>query len=221
MVPENHVLLQEDLEGFQPLQVELVADEGITVPITVMVPAARVAADFSQGQPDSETLSNKYAMTIPKTVSGFEAYHVNNKASTQEEQAVNENPQLLTNKMMMPTGQSYLIPSETAHVLSVNEALLAMKEVQNDTLEKLVPENIMYDVREQDGVAIITFTEPLDLSVMGQDEVNVMLEGFMLTAKSFNKRVRLENVMQTTFLRYDLTTVLPEPVGVNPIYFSE
>ena len=79
----------------------------------------------------------------------------------------------------------------------------------------------MYGVQEQDGVAVITFTEPLDLSVMDQDEVNTMLEGFMLTAKSFNKRVRLENVIQTTFLRYDLTTILPEPVGVNPMYFSE
>lgn len=220
MVPENHVLLQEDLQGFQPLQVELVGDAETTVPITVLIPTERVATDFPQGQPDSETLSNEYATTIPETVSGFEEYHVNNEASTQTEQATNENPQPYY-KMVMPSGQSYLMPSETEHVLTVEGALLAMQEVQSDKLEKLVPETIMYDVQEQDGVAVITFTEPLDLSVMDQDEVNTMLEGFMLTAKSFNKRVRLENVIQTTFLRYDLTTVLPEPVGVNPMYFSE
>lgn len=220
MVPENHVLLQEDLQGFQPLEVDLVADEGTTVPITVLIPTERVATDFPQGQPDSETLSNEYATTIPETVPGFEEYHVNNEASKQMERATNENPQPYY-KIVMPSGQSYLTPSETGHVLTVEGALLAMKEVQNATLEKLVSETIMYGVREQDGVAVITFTEPLDLSVMDQGEVNAMLEGFMLTAKSFNKQVRLENVMQTTFLRYDLTTVLPEPVGVNPIYFSE
>jgi len=220
MVPENHVLLQEDLQGFQPLQVELVGDAETTVPITVLIPTERVATDFPQGQPDSETLSNEYAATIPETVSGLEEYHVNNEVSTQTEQATNENPQPYY-KMVMPSGQSYLMPSETGHVLTVEGALLAMKEVQDDTLEKLVPEHIMYDVREQDGVVIITFTEPLDLSIMDPDEVNAMLEGFMLTAKSFDKRVRLENVIQTTFLRYDLTTDLPEPVGVNPMYFSE
>ncbi len=220
MVSENHVLLQEDLQGFQPLQVELVSDGGTNIPITFLIPAERVATDFPQGQPDSKTLSNEYAMTIPETVSGFEEYHVNNEASAQMKQVVNENPQPYY-KMVMPSGQSYLMPSETAHVLTIEGALLAMKEVQSDTLEKLVPENVMFDVWEQDGVAIITFTEPLDLSVMDQDEFNAMLEGFMLTAKSFNKRVRLENVIQTTFLRYDLTTVLPEPVGVNPIYFTE
>ena len=220
MMPENHVLLQEDLQGFQPLEVDLVADEGTTVPITVLIPTERVATDFPQGQPDSETLSNEYATTIPETVPGFEEYHVNNEASNQMERATNGNPQPYY-KIVMPSGQSYLTPSETGHVLTVEGALLAMKEVQNATLEKLVPETIMYGVQEQDGVAVITFTEPLDLSVMDQGEVNAMLEGFMLTAKSFNKQVRLENVIQTTFLRYDLTTVLPEPVGVNPIYFSE
>lgn len=220
MVPENHVLLQEDLQGFQPLQVELVADEETTVPITVLIPTERVATDFPQGQPDSETLSNEYATTIPETLPGFEEYHVNNEASRQMDRTTTENPQPYY-KMVMPSGQSYLTPSETGHVLTVEGALLAMKEAQNSTLEKLVPETIMYDVREQDSVAVIVFTEPLDLSVMDQGEVNAMLEGFMLTAKSFNKQVRLENVIQTTFLRYDLTTVLPEPVGVNPMYFSE
>lgn len=220
LAPENHVLLQEDLQGFQLLEVDLVADEGTTVTITVLIPTERVATDFPQGQPDSETLSNKYATTIPETVPGFEEFHVNNEDSKQMEQAANENPQPYY-KIVMPSGQSYLAPSETAHVLTVEGALLAMKEVQNATLEKLVPETIMYGVREQDGVAVITFTEPLDLSAMDQGEVNAMLEGFMLTAKSFNMQVRLENIIQTTFSRYDLTTVLPEPVGINPIYFSE
>lgn len=220
MVPENHVLLQEDIQGFQPLQVELVAEAETTVPITLLIPAERVDTDFPQGKPDSETLTNEYATTIPEKVSGFEGYHVNNEASKQMDRALNGNPQPYY-KMVMPSGQFYLLPSETGHVLDVEGALLVMKEVQDEPLQKLVPENIKYDVREQDGVVVIIFTEQLDLSVMDQGEVNAMLEGFMLTAKSFNKQVRLENVIQTTFLRYDLTKVLPEPIGVNPMYFSE
>ncbi|WP_342509802.1 hypothetical protein [Sporosarcina sp. FSL K6-2383] len=93
---------------------------------------------------------------------------------------------------------------EMEHGGTIEAALLEMKDV---------PKGIIYTVQEREGVAVITFTEPLNLSILNQDEVSAMLEGFMLTAKNFNKQVRLENVMQPTFLHYDLTTVLPEPAG--------
>lgn len=210
MVPENHILLQENLLGFQPLQLELVTDENIIVPITFLIPAERVAFDFPEGEPDSLALYNQYATGIPEIELEFEVM----------DPVTIKSPQPYY-KMVMPSGQLYLAPYETGRVLTVEEALLAMKEVQNVALEKLVPENIAYHVMVQEGVAVITFTEPLDLSAMDQGEFNAMLEGFMLTAKDFNKQVRLENVMQDSFLHYDLTTVLPEPVGVNPTYFFE
>ncbi|WP_203246436.1 hypothetical protein [Sporosarcina beigongshangi] len=90
---------------------------------------------------------------------------------------------------------------EIGHAPTIEAALLEMKEV---------PKGILYTVQEREEVAVITFTEPLDLSRLNQDEVSAMLEGFILTAKNFNMQVRLENVMQSTFLHYDLTTVLPE-----------
>ncbi|MFJ7933420.1 hypothetical protein [Sporosarcina sp. NPDC096371] len=207
---QSHVLLQEDLQGFQPLQIGLIADDHITVPMTFLIPAERVVADFSKGQPDSVALYNQYAAGIPGKELGF----------AEMELVARVNPQPYY-KMVMPTGQQYLTPSESENVLTVEKALLVMKESHDSALEELVPANLLYDVEEKQGVAVITFTEPLDLTGMDQIEAGAMIEGFMLTAKSFNKQVRLENVIQDTFLRYDLTIVLPEPVGVNPTYYVE
>ena len=220
MLPENHVLLQEDLQGFQPLQMELVMDADTVVPMTLLIPEERIAADFPQEEPDHAALYNQYAAGIPEAEHRLEDVQPTDEVSATMDLDASEHAQPYY-KAVMPSGQLYLTPSEAADVLTVEQALLAMKDVQNDRVEALVPEDIVYHVQEQEGVAVITFTEPLDLSTMDQDAVNLMLEGFMLTAKNFNKQVRLENVVQDTFLRYDLTTVLPEPVGVNPTYYAE
>lgn len=210
MLPESQVLLQEDLQGFQPLQMGLVVDAHTVVPMTLLIPEERIVTDFPKGKPDNVALYNQYAAGTPEAELGF----------VEMESVTSDSPRPYY-RTMMPTGQLYLTPYETGDVLTMVEALLVMKEAQGDGVEVLVPESITYGVQEQKGIAVITFTEPLDLSVMNPGEVGAMIEGFMLTAKSFNKQVRLENVMQDTFLRYDLTTVLPEPVGVNPTHFFE
>ncbi|MEK5039285.1 hypothetical protein [Sporosarcina sp. FSL K6-3457] len=220
MLPENHVLLQEDLQGFQPLQMGLVVDAHIVVPTTLLIPEERIAVDFPEGEPDYATLYNRYATGIPEEELGLDNIQPNHELSATMDFIASENAQPYY-KTVTPSGQIYLIPSEAVDVLTVEQALLAMKDVQNDRVEALVPQHIVYSVKEQEGVAVISFTEPLDLSLMDQGVVNLMVEGFMLTAKNFNKQVRLENVVQDTFLRYDLTTVLPKPVGVNPTYFFE
>ncbi|WP_318617235.1 hypothetical protein [Sporosarcina sp. YIM B06819] len=210
MLPENHVLLQEELQGFQLLQMRLDVDANTVVPMTFLIPKEQIAADFPEGEPDSAALFRQYAADTPEAELGF----------VEMEPVASNSPQPYY-KTVMPSGQLYLTPYETGDALTAEEALLAMKEAQSDVVEALIPENITYAIQEREGVVIITFTEPLDLSAMDQSAANEMIEGFMLTANNFKKRVQLENVMQNTFLRYDLTTVLPEPVGVNPTYFFE
>jgi len=124
-------------------------------------------------------------------------------------------------KYVMPTGQFYLVPSGGRDYDSVIEALVNMKEKQGDIIQSVIPESVTYDVREKNGNAVITFEKQLDLSVLDPVDANAMIEGFMLTASNFNKQVRLENVVQKDFGKYDLTIELPEPVGVNPTYFPE
>ena len=124
-------------------------------------------------------------------------------------------------KYVMPTGQFYLVPAGGRQYDSASEALVNMKEQQGDLFESVIPESVTYDVREENGMMMIAFDSELDLSVIDPVEANAMIEGFMLTASNFNKQVRLENIMQDYFGNYDLTAVLPEPVGVNPTYLAE
>lgn len=122
-------------------------------------------------------------------------------------------------KYVMPAGESYLIPDGGESFKTVEEALVAMKEVPNDFVESLIPASIDFDVQVADGggVAVITFKEQVDLSQINQEDANAMIEGLMLTAQSFHMVTRFENVLQTKFGKYDLTSNLPEPVAVNPL----
>lgn len=122
-------------------------------------------------------------------------------------------------KYVMPSGQIYLIPYNAETTDTVEQALLAMKDVHNDIVETVVPSDVTYKVQEENGVAVITFDRPLDLNALAPDEANAMIEGFMLTASNYDQQVRLKNSVQTHFGKYDLTTALPEPLGPNPIPF--
>lgn len=122
----------------------------------------------------------------------------------------------------MPSGKLYLAPYNPVNSTdTVAEGLAAMKEVNGDIVESLVPENVDYDVRMDDEEAVITFKERLDVTAFDQSALNQMIEGFMLTAKEYDKQIRLENVVQESFGNYDLTKALPKPIGSNPTWFTQ
>ncbi len=275
MAVESHVLVQEDMQGMRTFRIGMV-NAATIIPMTFLIPAERIAADFPDGDPDSVALYNKYAADIPEVDLGFEDYHPYKGEITVQDGVVvhkipAEHPYDLATatmyfymnslretftdyatfkivdqngdfaefdqvgttevidlkrplpyyKYIMPSGHFYLIPYESGDSNTVVEALLAMKVAQNDIVEELVPDTLAYVAQEQDGVAVITFKDQLDLSSMDPVDANAMLEGFMLTATTFNKRLRLDNVMQDTFGKYDLTTELPKLVGVNPTHIFE
>lgn len=120
-------------------------------------------------------------------------------------------------KYVFPSGDTYLLPQGGTAYETVEEALLGMKERPNDLVQPLVPETIEYDIRENENYVVITFRKPLDLSAMEAATAMEMVEGFMLTAQNYGKTVKLENVVQDRFGKYDFATVLPEPAAVNPV----
>lgn len=121
----------------------------------------------------------------------------------------------------MPSGKVYLAPIEPSEsVDTVTQGLSAMKDTNGDIFESLIPENVDYDVREEGNIAVITFKEQLDVTAYDENAINQMIEGFMLTAKGYDKQVRLENIIQESFSKYDLTKALPMPIGSNPTWFT-
>ncbi|MFC5603228.1 hypothetical protein [Sporosarcina koreensis] len=124
-------------------------------------------------------------------------------------------------KYTMPSGKVYLAPYNPLNTTdTVAEGLVEMKEVNGNIVESLIPGNVDYDVQEEDNIAVITFKEQLDVNAFDQNTINQMIEGFMMTAKGYDKQVRLENVVQESFGKYDLTKALPMPLGSNPIWFT-
>ncbi|MCG7343002.1 hypothetical protein MHZ92_02585 [Sporosarcina sp. ACRSL] len=125
-------------------------------------------------------------------------------------------------KYVMPSGKVYLIPYESAvDTETVVEGLTAMKETNGNIVETLIPENVDYHVRVDEQIAVITFSEQLDITAFDQNELNRMVEGFMLTAKGYNMQVKLENVVQNSIGKYDLSSALPMPIGSNPTAFTQ
>ncbi|WP_252503467.1 hypothetical protein [Sporosarcina sp. Marseille-Q4943] len=125
-------------------------------------------------------------------------------------------------KYTMPSGKVYLAPyAPAAAVDTVDAGLMEMKNVNGNIVASLIPENVDYDVSLEDDIAVITFKEQLDVNAFEQNVINQMIEGFMLTARSYGKQVRLENVVQESFDNYDLSTALPMPIGSNPTLFTQ
>ncbi|MBB4823798.1 cytoskeletal protein RodZ [Sporosarcina luteola] len=124
-------------------------------------------------------------------------------------------------KYRMPSGKVYLIPYENGDTDNVSDALVAMKAPQNEIVESVVPAHLDYDVSMIKDIAVVTFSEKINLDLMDPVEVNEMIEGFMLTGSSFDTQIQMKNIEQTHFGKYELSEPLPIPIGANPMFLPE
>lgn len=115
-------------------------------------------------------------------------------------------------------GIEYLSPDSRKSFSTVTEALSVMRNNNDGAYVPVVPENITYTVKEVAEGVIVTFDEPLDLTTMDAVRATQLIEAMMLTAASFDKQVRLDNVVQESWEGFDLKNFLPKPVGANKRY---
>lgn len=175
----------------------------------------------------SSTVSN-YSISMRETFSGYEKLQLVDEmgnptsfTSVGDPKAQDLKKPFPYFRYTMPSGKVYLAPKETIEsVDTVALGLSGMKDANGDIYESLIPENVDYDVQMEDEIAVISFKEQLDVNAFDQNIVNQMIEGFMLTAKGYDKQVRLENVVQGSFGKYDLSEPLPMPIGSNPTWFT-
>ena len=124
-------------------------------------------------------------------------------------------------KYTMPSGIDYLIPEGGEPLATVKEALMAMQQAPDDLVESLIPTGVTYDVRVEKETVIISFNKQLDITQLSLGESLAMIEGFMLTASNYDMQISFENILQEQVGKYDLKERLPQPIGVNPIEFSQ
>lgn len=115
-------------------------------------------------------------------------------------------------------GVEYLSPNFHQSYPNVIEALTLMRNKYNDIYVPVVPENVTYTVKEEADGVVVTFDTPLDLAAMDAVRATQLIEAMMLTAANFDKKLRLDNVVQESWEGFDLKNFLPMPVGANKQY---
>lgn len=115
------------------------------------------------------------------------------------------------------TGESFLSTHEGTSYKELTEAIEAMKNQPNDMLQSVIPRDINFTVKKEKMGTVITFSEPVDLESMEPVEAQLMIDGILLTAASFNESIRFENMVQSDWNGFDFSTFLPIPVGPNPL----
>ncbi|MFX3673974.1 MAG: hypothetical protein ACE3JQ_05970 [Paenisporosarcina sp.] len=112
-------------------------------------------------------------------------------------------------------GNAYLSPNFGLTFKSIEDALLQMKENQNDIFTSVIPEKVTFEVKSQNDITRVIFTEPLDLEQMDSTTAMNMIEGMLLTGASFGQQLQFENVKQANWNNFDFTNPLPIPLGAN------
>lgn len=157
---------------------------------------------------------SEYAETVQDTFPDSEYKDIDTEKS---EGTANESPQEEgeQNKSIAVTKSTHLSPDSNKTYSTVTEALIDMGNKKNDGYVPVVPENVTYTVEEIAEGVVVTFNEPLDLTTMDAVRATQLIEAMMRTAASFDKQVRLDNVVQESWDGFDLKNFLPKPVGAN------
>lgn len=114
-------------------------------------------------------------------------------------------------------GKEYLAPNFRETFTSVEDALVGMKTETNDIYKSVILPEIDFTTKVTDRVVTVSFTSELDLLSFDQMDAMQMIEGMLLTAKSFHMQIQFENVKQTEWEGFDFTNPLPVPVGANEL----
>lgn len=114
-------------------------------------------------------------------------------------------------------GQQFLTSNFSQPQPSLNEALQQMKVKPNDVFKPVIPSILNFEVKADDKLTTIKFTQPLDLDAMEPEKAMQMVEGMLLTAADFGEQLQFENVVQEEWNGFNFSQPLPVPVGSNPL----
>lgn len=202
------------------LHLSMIRSNGVSIPVTVIIPGEQMKADFGDDQPTANIL--KYSSKMKGTL-GLEGD--GNQETGAESLVVDEFQSKYYGYFIYEdvnhTGKDYLTPDVNRQYDSVIDAMKGLAVTENDEYNSAIPEDVTYTVSEKNGLVKISFTEPLDLKVLDSNQTMQMIEAFTLTAASFDRQVQLENVVQGEWNSFTLTEPLPIPLGPNKIDISQ
>lgn len=113
------------------------------------------------------------------------------------------------------SGETYLVPGHGMPEASASEAVEALKTSPSDLYQGTIPEDSEITVTESTDLVTVEFTTEFDLEALDGPSADRLLDSLALTAKSFGKRVQMNNTKQGEWAGFDLSEPLPEPVAPN------
>lgn len=116
-------------------------------------------------------------------------------------------------------GQEFLSSNFGGSYETLEIALNAMKVKPNDVYLPIIPETISFELTTEKDLMTITFNEPLDLNKMELKSAQQMIDGILLTAASFDTRVKFVNIVQSEWREFNFSEALPMPIGANNMRF--
>ncbi|MET1013374.1 MAG: RNA polymerase subunit sigma, partial [Paenisporosarcina sp.] len=117
-------------------------------------------------------------------------------------------------------GKEYLTPNFGQTYKTITDALEAMKGNPNGIYTTLIPRGINFEIKEEDNLVRIHFTEPLDLETLDPKVAMYLIEGILLTGASFQQTIQMDNVIQSNWNGFDFTKPLPMPIGPNKMIYE-
>ena len=120
----------------------------------------------------------------------------------------------------MRDGSTYLSPNFRMSFSDVKDALLNMTTEANDIYHTAILPDVSFQVKVKRKTVTVTFDELLDLDKYDSVQAMRMIEGILLTAASFNKEVKFEQIKQQDWGGLNFLKPLPKPVAPNLIIYD-
>lgn len=114
----------------------------------------------------------------------------------------------------------YLSPNFRMSYPNVKEAIENMTTEANDIFQTVILPEVTFSVKEKADVVTIKFDTQLDLEMYDSFEAMRMIEGILLTAASFDKQVKFENIVQQQWSGFDFTKPIEKPIAANVMYYN-
>lgn len=117
-------------------------------------------------------------------------------------------------------GSEYLAPNFRLTFSTIEEAISAMKEEDNDIYQSVIIEGVDFNISVEGDIVTVAFTDQLDLMNYDQQDAMQMIEGILLTAANFNMQVQFNNIVQTGWQGFNFSEPLPMPIAANEVSYE-
>lgn len=206
---QQTLVYESQLEGVTLFEVGL-SDGAESIPVSFLIPNDVVANKIGIEHPTNLQLYEAFASQIDESVLGFSEYH-----PLQEQQSAYNYV-----AYQKQDGSYYLSPNFRMSYSTVEEAFSDMTIEANESYQTVILPEVTFHTDVKDNLVTITFDQPLDLEQFEPTAAMRMIEGMLLTAASFNKQIKFEQIVQENWSGFDFKKPLEKPIAANILFYN-